>query len=100
MEGDDLDWWLFDKEQCWKDIHELWTSWEARNGLMHHSWIWKGDKVGKGGLGLEPELVWDDGEIWSSWNTKGDGSGNQPWEAQAIGYKLKHPTGDGQEVNQ
>ena len=30
MEEDKLDWWLFDMEQCWEDLHDLWTDWELR----------------------------------------------------------------------
>ena len=45
MEESNLDWWLFDKNECWRDLHELWTSWELRNGLMHGNWNRKGVQV-------------------------------------------------------
>lgn len=69
MEEDKLDWWLFDKEQCWRDLHDLRTSWELRNGLMHTSWTREGNKVGGGETGFESVLGLDIGEGWTSWNT-------------------------------
>ena len=35
---DNWDWWMFDIEQCWRDLLDLWTEWELRNMLMHRSW--------------------------------------------------------------
>ena len=60
---------MFDKEQCWVDLHELWTSWELRNGLMHRSWTREGSKVGGGELGFKSVPDRDIGEDWTTWTS-------------------------------
>ena len=63
MEEDELDWWWFDMEECWEDLHELWTGWELRNNLMHSSWTLKGEK----GLELMDGREGDGGTNWSNY---------------------------------
>lgn len=66
MEGDESEWWMIDREQCWRDLFDLWTEWELRNMLMHNNWTWERTKV-------------EDEEMGVGLGAKGEPTGGLNW---------------------